>query len=497
MSTVKLSKVLSELPAKDSVADNDNFVLSSYQKLPASQLATAEQLSAAKQTAADGLTSLKSALKGIANTDCARVVITASGNYAVTTNLDALSDFSTAAGLYALVSAKNYVYGHMLIGSDPMFHGTVQWLIGNWNVESGKLMVSHSDGCATIVYRVYLRSDAKWSDWKYYQQNFLKEKADTANAGEWTYTHTAIDAMKTSLQAAIDSNAAAIAALDSQVNDTRHHLIVKTTKDLTIVVDGKYVKIPAKAKTDIFFKSTAYGIPYASHVVCHFQLLNTSGMTMYPCIYSNKVSHIDVRDWDMSKVTSIYRQFNLCSRIHDLDVSGWDTSRISEMEGSFWGCSSLTTLDVSGWDTSKVVHMNRIFEGCSSLTTLDVSGWDTGAVTNMLRTFFGCSSLTTLDLTNWDTTSTTNFSELFSGCLALANLTLGALFFATKTSTTISFASLSKWTNDTVRTSLVTNLYDRAANGLGTITLQLHANTKAVLSTEDKEYITSKGYIIA
>ncbi len=154
------------------------------------------------------ISALKSALKGIANTDCARVVITSSGNYAVTTNLDALNDFSTAAGLYALTSAKDYVYGHMLIGSDPMFHGTVQWLFGNWTVEDGKLKVSHSDGCVTIVYRIYLRSDAKWSDWKYYQQNFIKEKADVYDGGEWTYNHTAIDAMKTSLQAAVDANAA-------------------------------------------------------------------------------------------------------------------------------------------------------------------------------------------------------------------------------------------------------------------------------------------------
>lgn len=151
------------------------------------------------------IAALKSALKGIANTDCARVVITASGNYAVTTNLDALNDFSTAAGLYAITNARDYVYGHMLIGSDPMFHGTVQWLFGNWNVEDGKLMVSHSDGCVTIVYRIYLRSDAKWSDWKYYQQNFIKEADDSLQGGEWTYNHTAVDAIKTSLQTAIDS----------------------------------------------------------------------------------------------------------------------------------------------------------------------------------------------------------------------------------------------------------------------------------------------------
>ena len=650
-----------------------------------SDLTTQESADVSSLTAS--ISALKSALKGIANTDCARVVITASGNYAVTTNLDAFNDFSTAAGLYAITNAKGYVYGHMLIGSDPMFHGTVQWLFGNWNVEGGKLMISHSDGCVTIVYRIYLRSDAKWSDWKYYQQNFIKEADDSLQGGEWTYNHTAIDAIKTSLQAAIDSintdkqklwdtlrgvderddeaigelkeavatntaaiaanakqikedyveieanttrsivnknnisnlsdnlrghaeaitnltsrvegdettiatnaaniatNAAAIAALDAQVNDTRHHLIVKTTKDLTIAIDGKNVTIPAKKKTEIYFEKSVGSFPWNNNAVCHFQLLNTKGLTNYPNLYSNKVSHVDVRDWDLSQATSLSGQFRYCSRVKDLDVSGWDVSNVTNLSNAFegtgittldvsgwdtsaatnmgrlfYGCSSLTTLDVSGWDTSEVTNMGNMFYGCSSLTTLDVSGWDTSAVTNMWCMFSGCSSLTTFDVSGWDTAAVTNIGGLFSDCPSLTTLDLSAFasplctslmslfwgchnlknvdmskwdnasannftawirdcgnletlilgpkffnFRAIKqgeegvyTGTTpFGFTDIPKWTDDSVRTSLVTNLYDRAANGLGTITLQLHANTKAVLSTEDKEYITSKGYIIA
>ena len=46
-------------------------------------------------------------------------------------------------------------------------------------------------------------------------------------------------------------------------------------------------------------------------------------------------------------------------------------------------------------------------------------------------------------------------------------------------------------------TSLVTNSYDRATAGLNTLTLKLHANTKAALTDEQKAAITSKGYTIA
>ena len=86
---------------------------------------------------------------------------------------------------------------------------------------------------------------------------------------------------------------------------------------------------------------------------------------------------------------------------------------------------------------------------------------------------------------------------MFDECTSIASLYLGPNFFKTSAVTRIDFTPLSKWTNNTVITSLVTNSYDRASAGLKTLTLQLHANTKAVLSDEQKAAITSKGYTIA
>lgn len=60
---------------------------------------------------------------------------------------------------------------------------------------------------------------------------------------------------------------------------------------------------------------------------------------------------------------------------------------------------------------------------------------------------------------------------------------------------TLDLSMLYSWKNDSVK-SLLT-LYDRKTNGLGVITLRLHANTKAVLGEDGIAQLTAKGYIIA
>ena len=148
-------------------------------------------------------------------------------------------------------------------------------------------------------------------------------------------------------------------------------------------------------------------------------------------------------------------------------------------------------------DTYAVTNMTDMFKNCSSLTSIDLSNFETSSVTDMTGVFYNCSSLTSLDVSKFDTSAVTNVQGMFDGCTALTSLLLGANFFKTSAVTAIDFSSCSKWTNDTVVTSLVTNSYDRAAAGLNTLTIKLHANTKAALTDEQKATITNKGYTIA
>ena len=148
-------------------------------------------------------------------------------------------------------------------------------------------------------------------------------------------------------------------------------------------------------------------------------------------------------------------------------------------------------------DASSITDMSRMFYSCSSLTSLDLTGLDTSAVTSMASMFFYCRGLTSLNLSGFDTSAVTNMASMFQACSGLTSLILGPNFFKSSKVTDISFSDCTKWTNDTVVTSLVTNSYDRATAGLKTMTLKLSTNTKAALTDEQKAAITAKGYTIA
>ena len=205
------------------------------------------------------------------------------------------------------------------------------------------------------------------------------------------------------------------------------------------------------------------------------------------------IPHIDIRSQgrDMSSM------FAYCSGLTSLDLSGFNTSAVTSMASMFDSCSGLTSLNLSGLNTSAVTNMASMFYSCSGLTSLNLSGFDTSAVTNMDYMFNFCSKLTSLNLSSFDTSAVTSMGYMFSDCSSLTSLILGPNFFKAPNVTSIDFSYCSKWTNNTVVTSLVTNSYDRATAGLKTMTLKLSTNTKAALTDEQKAAITAKGYTIA
>lgn len=77
----------------------------------------------------------------------------------------------------------------------------------------------------------------------------------------------------------------------------------------------------------------------------------------------------------------------------------------------------------------------------------------------------------------------------------VSSLTLGKNWFKAELTPTY-FVALSKWNKESVRLSLVTNSYNRKANGLPDKTITLHANVKKLLSEDYIAAMTAKGYII-
>ena len=114
----------------------------------------------------------------------------------------------------------------------------------------------------------------------------------------------------------------------------------------------------------------------------------------------------------------------------------------------------------------------------------------------LYRIFLRCSSLTSLDVSGWDTSKMTNMNSMFKTNTSIITLTFGENFGKMQDAVgTLDLSTLSAWKNDSVKSLLI--LYDRKANGLGVITIKLHANTKTVLGEDGIAQLTAKGYTIA
>ena len=235
--------------------------------------------------------------------------------------------------------------------------------------------------------------------------------------------------------------------------------------------------------------------------------LNTSNVTNMSDMFTEcrSLKSIDFSGFDTSKVMDMSYIFYDCVELESIDLSKFNTSAVTNMNRMFCCCRKLTSLNLSNFDTSKVTDMGSMFSNCEKLESIDLSKFNTSAVTDMNGMFGGyrydgtdyISGFTSLDLSSFDTSSVTAMDEMFSYCPNLTSLILGPNFFKTSKVASVNFLSCTKWTNDTVVTSLVTNSYDRATAGLNTMTLQLSANTKAALTDEQKAAITAKGYTIA
>lgn len=284
--------------------------------------------------------------------------------------------------------------------------------------------------------------------------------------------------------------------VSEKVSNRRNTLSIRTKAYGTvIVVDGKRYTLDGK-KTYSFPDFHTYNIEKNKLYIIRIDIDMFSrqvGGFSYNFNGFWSLSSLNVKCWDTSNVADITNMFGDDSSLNHLDVSGWDTSKITGMAG-FCQNASVTELDVSGWDTSKVISL-RHFAANSKITSLDVSGWDTSNVTDIAN-FCGGTKITSLDVSGWDTSNVTEMTGFCQNASVLTTLTFGEDFGKmTDKCGTLNLSTLSAWKNNSVK-SLLT-LYDRKANGMGVITIKLHANAKKVLGEDGIAQLTAKGYTIA
>ena len=219
------------------------------------------------------------------------------------------------------------------------------------------------------------------------------------------------------------------------------------------------------------------------------------------------VTELDLSYFDTSSVIDM-SNFAHLPNVTKLDVSSFDTSNVVDMSNMFRYCKKLTDIDLSCFNTSKVANFSNIFGECRSLKSLDLSNFDTTSATDMSYMFSSCQNLEYLNLSSFDTSNIKTLygtMYMFSGCGNIKTLILGENFFkvaepleseGSQHLNRVDFSSLAKWTDESVVTSLVTNSYDRIANGLPEINILLSNATMAILTDEHKAVMATKGYVL-
>lgn len=253
--------------------------------------------------------------------------------------------------------------------------------------------------------------------------------------------------------------------------------------------------------------------------------LNISNLTKLDSAfnYCTSLKELNVKDLYGPNIKSLSNTFAYCSSLQSIDLSGLDTSRC-EAFGDMLSNTAVTNLDLRNFTSESAINTGSMFERCKNLKTLDLSSFEANSVVDASRMFNECTALTdlkldsfecrntkyfnymfaylsslkTLDLTKMDCSNGSDFTYMFSGCKNLKSLKLGKNFFKMASlRTDVGFDELWSWNDETVRESLVINSYDRKTNKKNNITLKLSDATKGVLSEEDKQIMTNKGYVIA
>ena len=179
--------------------------------------------------------------------------------------------------------------------------------------------------------------------------------------------------------------------------------------------------------------------------------------------------------------------------ITTLNLKGFTFDNVNTISQFCWIMKELKHINIENMNTRNVTDMSSFLSN-TAITEIDLSGLDTRNVTDM-SFFLFLTPLKKINFSGVNTQSVTTMNKMLYYC-PIQSLTVSEDFGRMKDSVgTLDFSGFIQWKDNSVK-SLLT-LYDRKSNGMGVITIKLHANTKAVLGEDGIAQLTAKGYIIA
>ena len=152
----------------------------------------------------------------------------------------------------------------------------------------------------------------------------------------------------------------------------------------------------------------------------HFDTSNVRDME--GMFQGSHLPNIDVRHFDVGRVTNLSFTFARLKNVTSLDLSGWNTRNVTNMNSTFVYSEEITDLNVSGWQNDSTTDMAAMFGRLTNLRNFQHTGFTTKNVRIMEFMFSHCHALANLDLREFDTSNATHMKYMFEEMTALSSL---------------------------------------------------------------------------
>lgn len=131
--------------------------------------------------------------------------------------------------------------------------------------------------------------------------------------------------------------------------------------------------------------------------------------------YSDKLEELDFSNFDLSKVTSFNNTFAHCSGLKNVKFPT-EMGMITNLYYTFTSCNVLEEIDLKNFNLSKMTDMSNCFENCWNLKKIDLSFLNNTVLRKTGYLFRRCYQLQEIYLDNLNLTQITTFSYMFTDC---------------------------------------------------------------------------------
>ena len=193
-------------------------------------------------------------------------------------------------------------------------------------------------------------------------------------------------------------------------------------RSLIVFISSIKLKIDASGENIIFFgDSFKWCTPFKTPDEIY---INGENQTEIKNKYSfdNTNNEIILNWYNPLETTNC--MFRDCNKITEIDLSNFDDSNLLTMHYMFHGCSSIRSINMSHLKTPKLTDMGSLFRLCTSLKSINIENLNSAGVGPFHYIFQNCYALESINFPNINTLKANAITNNFDNCNNLKYLNL-------------------------------------------------------------------------